>query len=272
MAPPVDALLTFTMGIVSGLMGAMLGLGGGVFLVPFLILGLGLPFQAAAAISLLAVISTSSAVTAARAGRELINLRLGMVLEVATAAGGLTGGLTARTLSSSTLQMLFAVIALTIAVAVMRRPHDQMLPQPADPGLLGGIYRDDHTGRSFTYRVQRLPLGLAASFVAGNISSLLGVGGGIIKVPVLVTWCGVPMRVAAATSALMIGVTAVSGAVIHLGRGGLDYQLAAAAILGTQIGSAAGLRLSARTQTSNLKNLLSAVLMAVALLMLARSL
>ena len=267
----LNAILTFTMGIVSGLMGGMLGLGGGVFLVPFLILGLGLQFQAAAAISLLAVISTSSAVSAARAGRELINLRLGMVLEVATAAGGLTGGLTAQMLSSSTLQLLFSVIAVAVAIAVMRRPHDEILPQPADPGLLGGIYRDERTGRSFTYRVQRLPFGLAASFLAGNISSLLGVGGGIIKVPVMVTWCGVPMRVAAATSALMIGVTAVSGAVIHLGRGGLIYQLAAAAILGTQIGSAAGLRLSARTRTTNLKGLLAAVLIVVALLMLARS-
>jgi uncharacterized protein len=211
-------------------------------------------------------------VTAARAGRELINLRLGMVLEVATAAGGLTGGLTAQMLSSATLQVLFSLLAFAIAIAVLQRPHDEILPQPADPGLLGGVYRDERTGRSFTYRVQRLPYGLAASFVAGNISSLLGVGGGIVKVPVLVTWCGVPMRVAAATSALMIGVTAVSGAVIYLGRGGLIYQLAAAAILGTQIGSAAGLRLSARAHTTLLKTLLSVVLITVALLMLARSL
>jgi uncharacterized membrane protein YfcA len=271
MTTPLDATLTFSMGIVSGVMGSMLGLGGGVFLVPFLILGLGLKFQAAAAISLFAVISTSSTVTAARAGRELINLRLGMVLEVATAAGGLTGVLTAQMLSSATLQVLFSIIAIVVAIAVMRRPHDEILPQPADPGLLGGVYRDERTGRSFTYRVGRLPFGLAASFLAGNISTLLGVGGGIIKVPVMVTWCGVPMRVAAATSALMIGVTAVSGAVVYLGRGGLIYQLAAAAILGTQLGSAAGLRLSARAGTTSLKALLSGVLITVALLMLARS-
>jgi uncharacterized membrane protein YfcA len=271
MITPLDAVLTLSMGIVAGLMGGLLGLGGGVFLVPFLILVLGLQFHAAAAISLFAVISTSSTVTAARAGRDLINLRLGMVLEVATAAGGLTGGLTAQMLSSATLQILFSIIAIAVAAAVMRQPHDEILPQPADPGLLGGVYRDERTGRSFTYRVQRLPAGLTASFVAGNISTLLGVGGGIIKVPVLVTWCGVPMRVAAATSALMIGVTAVSGAVIYLGHGTLVFALAAAAILGTQIGSAAGLRLSARAHTTSLKRLLSSVLIAVALLMLVRS-
>jgi uncharacterized membrane protein YfcA len=272
MTPPLVAILTFLMGIVSGLMGGLLGLGGGVFLVPFLVLVIGLKFQAAAAISLFAVITTSSMVTAARAGRDVINLRLGMVLEVATAAGGLTGGLTAQMLASSTLQLLFSIIAIAMAIAVMRRPHDEILPQPADPGLLGGLYRDERTGRSFTYRVQRLPAGLTASFVAGNVSTLLGVGGGIIKVPVLVTWCGVPMRVAAATSALMIGVTAVSGAVIYLGRGVLLFELAAAAILGTQIGSAAGLKLSARARTTSLKQLLASILIAVALLMLARSL
>jgi hypothetical protein len=75
-----------------------------------------------------------------------------MVLEVATAAGGLTGGLTAQMLSSSTLQSLFSILAFTIAIAVLRRPHDEILPQPADPGLLGGIYRDERTGTSFTYR------------------------------------------------------------------------------------------------------------------------
>ena len=176
-----------------------------------------------------------------------------MVLEVATAAGGLTGGLPRRCCRRPPCSSLFSIIAVAVAIAVMRRPHDEILPQPADPGLLGGIYRDERTGRSFTYRVQRLPFGLAASFLAGNISSLLGVGGGIIKVPVMVTWCGVPMRVAAATSALMIGVTAVSGGVIYLGRGALIYELAAAAIIGTQIGSAAGLRLSARTHTRTLK-------------------
>jgi uncharacterized membrane protein YfcA len=272
MTLPLVAILTFLMGIVSGLMGGMLGLGGGVFLVPFLVLAVGLKFQAAAAISLFAVIATSSTVTAARTGRDLINLRLGMVLEVATAAGGLTGGLTAQMLSSSTLQLLFSMISIAVAIAVMRRPHDEILPQPADPGLLGGVYRDERTGRSFTYRVQRLPVGIAASFVAGNVSTLLGVGGGFIKVPVLVTWCGVPMRVAAATSALMIGVTAVSGAVIYLGRGMLLYELAAAAILGTQIGSGAGLKLSARTRTASLKQLLASVLIVVAILMLARAL
>ena len=88
---PVLAAATIVTGAVAGLLGAMLGIGGGVFLVPFLVLVVGLPFKAAAGVSLAAVIATSSSVSATTAGRHLINLRLGMALEVATAAGGSRG-------------------------------------------------------------------------------------------------------------------------------------------------------------------------------------
>jgi uncharacterized protein len=269
---PLLAAITITMGAVSGILGAVLGIGGGVFLVPFLVLIVGLPFKSAAAFSLAAVIATSSTVTAAKAGRHLMNLRLGMMLEVATAAGGLAGGLTALMLSPSTLQLMFAVTAVAVALAVIRHQPPEELPVDAHAtGLLGGRYHDEATGRTVTYRVKRLPAGLAASFLAGNLSTLLGVGGGIIKVPVLVTWCGVPMRVAAATSAFMIGVTATSGAVIYYGHGDLIPALAAAAIVGTQVGSAAGLRLAARARARGMRRLLAGVLVIVAVLMVVRA-
>jgi uncharacterized membrane protein YfcA len=269
---PGAALLTLLMGTLSGSLGAMLGIGGGVFLVPFLILVVGLPFHQAAAVSLAAVIATSTAVSAATAGKQLINLRLGMVLEVATAAGGLGGGLTAMALSPRALQVVFAIVAILVAAAVMRRTESQELPHDADVGALGGRYTDERTGQIVTYRVHRLPAALAASFVAGNLSTLLGIGGGVVKVPVLVTWCGIPMRVAAATSAFMIGVTATSGAVIYYGHGEMIPALAASAVLGTQLGSTLGLRAAARAQARGLRLLLAAVLIVVAILMLVRSL
>lgn len=268
---PATALLTLLTGTLSGSLGAMLGIGGGVFLVPFLILVVGLPFHQAAAVSLAAVIATSTAVSAATAGKQLINLRLGMVLEVATAAGGLAGGLTALALSPRTLQMVFALVALLVAVAVARRTEAPQLPHNADVGALGGRYTDERTGETVTYRVHRLPAALAASFVAGNLSTLLGIGGGVVKVPILVTWCGIPMRVAAATSAFMIGVTATSGAVIYYGHGEMIPALAASAVLGTQMGSALGLRAAARARARGLRLLLAGVLVAVAILMLVRS-
>jgi uncharacterized membrane protein YfcA len=268
---PLLVLATVALGGVAGLIGTLLGLGGGVFLVPFLVLVVGMPFQAAAAISLTTVIATSSAVSAVSAGRQLINLRLGMLLEVATAAGALLGGITATMLAPATLRILFAGVAVLAAIVMLARLHHSnvIVGSDVDPGPLGGQYRDERLGRTVSYRFRRMPLALAASFIAGNVSSLLGVGGGFIKVPVLNAWCGVPMRAAAATSAFMIGVTATAGAVIYYGHGILVPSLAAAAVVGVQIGSRLGMQAAARMDGRWLRLLLAVVLFAVAAMMYA---
>src|SRR5919205_197095 len=141
-ATPALASVIFIAGAVAGSLGALLGLGGGIFLVPFLNLGLHFPFTAAAAISLTTVIATSSSVSAQRTGNQLINLRLGMLLEVATAAGSLLGGVTAQLLAQSILQRLFGIVALLGALIMMSRlkRRNVILDPAADPGVLGGRF------------------------------------------------------------------------------------------------------------------------------------
>ena len=267
------ALIIFGSGVAAGGTGALLGIGGAVFVVPLLHITLGFPLRTAAAIGLTTVIATSSSVSAHRSGQQLINLRLGMVLEVATVAGSLLGGLIAHLLSETTLQRLFGIVTLLAAVAVLARVNRRnvILDSSIDPGLLGGRFHDEESGGTVTYRVKRLPVALAASFVAGNVSSLLGVGGGVLKVPALNTWCGIPLRAAAATSAFTIGVTATSAAIIYYGRGDLPALAAAPAVLGVQLGSWAGLRLTDRIPAKRLKVLLVVVLLVVAALMFVRS-
>ena len=274
--PPVTpalSLIIFVAGMVAGGLGALLGLGGGIFLVPFLNLGFNFPITTAAAISLTTVIATSSSVSAGRAGKQLINMRLGMLLEVATAAGSLLGGVTAQLLAQSTLQRLFGVVAMIVAIIMLTRlkRRNVILDPSADPGVLGGRFYEEESGGTVTYRVKRLPVAIAASFVAGNVSSLLGIGGGIVKVPVLNAWCGVPLRAAAATSAFMIGVTATAGAMIYYGRGQLVPVLAAAAVLGVQVGSWGGMRFARLASAKWLKLLMSGILIIVAGLMFVRA-
>lgn len=274
--PPVTPLLSlivFVAGIVAGALGALLGLGGGIFLVPFLNLVFNFPMTAAAAISLTTVIATSSSVSAGRAGKQLINMRLGMLLEVVTAAGSLLGGVTAQLLAQSTLQRLFGVTAMLVAAIMMTRLNRRnvILDQSVDPGVLGGAFYEEESGGIVRYRVKRVPVAIVASFVAGNVSSLLGIGGGIIKVPVLNAWCGVPLRAAAATSAFMIGVTATAGAIIYYGRGQIIPVLAAAAVLGVQVGSWGGMRLGQRASALWLKALMAGLLVVVSGLMFVRA-
>lgn len=260
-------------GAVAGALGALLGIGGGVFLVPVLVLGLQMPFKIAAGISLTTVIATSTTVAAGATGRQLINLRLGMLLEVATAAGGLLGGVTAQTLAPLTLQRLFSIVTATIGVVTLARANRRnILDATADPGRWGGRLFDEDTGRIVVYRLKRLPLAIAGSFLAGNLSTLLGIGGGTIKVPLLTTWCGIPIRVAAATSAFMIGVTATSGVLVYYGEGVIVPGFAAAAVLGVKLGSMAGLRLGTRLPARAIKMVLAVVLLLVSAAMAWRAL
>jgi uncharacterized membrane protein YfcA len=264
---PLIVLAVMACGVAAGGLGALLGIGGGVFLVPFLNSVVGLPIKIAVATSLLTVIGTSSAVSASTTGRNLINLRLGMLLEVASAAGGVAAGLTFQHLSDRTLFLGFAVVTASIAGLMLTRLDKRNLLDPTlDPGSLGGRYFDDESQRDVVYRVRRLPVAIVASVVAGIVSGALGIGGGILKVPILNAWCGVPMRAAAATSALMIGVTAVASVPIQFRNGYINPPLAAAAVLGVLIGSRGGLWFGGRAKARWLKLLMATVLALVSAL------
>jgi hypothetical protein len=263
-----SVLLVLTLGAVAGLLGSLLGLGGGIFLVPFLVNVLHLPFQQAAGVSLMTVIATSASVTANTAGRQVINMRLGLVLEVATTVGGLAAGITAQHFSQRVLTGVFVVVTAAVGIVTfLKRDRRNVLEPMVDPGHLGGRLRDPDSQADVVYRVRRVPLALAVSFVAGNVSGLLGIGGGVLKVPALNAWCGVPIRVAAATSALMIGITAASTAPIYYAHGMVRPHLAAAAVIGVMGGAAMGRRFGTHAPVRHLKLLMAVVLLLVSLSM-----
>jgi len=147
-----------------------------------------------------------------------------------------------------------------------------VLEASAETGRLGGRFFEEESGREVAYRVRRLPVGMLASLLAGAISGTLGLGGGILKVPILNAWCGVPLRAAAATSALMIGVTAVSSVPIQYAHGYIDPPLAAAAVLGVLAGSRAGFWFGGRARAKWLKLLMAIILAAVSVFYFRRSL
>jgi uncharacterized membrane protein YfcA len=270
---PAVVVVVMAAGAVAGGLGSLLGIGGGVFLVPFLNTVLGMEFKTAAAVSLVTVIATSSAVSAGTVGRHLINLRLGMILEVASAAGGFAAASTVAYVSDVALERGFGVVAALIAALMLWRieRRNVILDTTLDPGTLGGRFYEQESGGEVIYRVRRLPAALAVSFVAGNVSAAFGIGGGILKVPALNAWCGVPIRAAAATSSLMIGVTAVASVPIQYAHGFIDPPLAAAAVLGVLMGSRAGLWFGARARAKWLKLLMAAVLATVSVIYLRRT-
>ena len=269
-------LLLAAGGVLAGTFGALLGLGGGILVVPLLTLGFGLPFREAVAISLMAVITTSSVSAAVYLDRRVANLRLGLTLELFTATGALIGGLAAFLLPDRALAGLFAVMLGYTAWSMIRRAIRQARVDgtPARPVAASPGGSDQRTGPTAAppvssvtavspdppgarapaaapvatggyvaglggpdYQVRRLPAGVALAFLAGIVSALLGVGGGVIKVPAMNLVMGVPLRVATATSNLMIGVTASASAILYLLRGQVDAYVAGPVVIGVFAGA-----------------------------------
>ena len=241
----------------------MLGLGGVVFLVPFLNVALNFPLKVASGVSLMTVVATSSVVARGASRSGMVNLRLGMVLQIAAAAGGYFGGAYARRIPDHVLQVTFAVVTAAIAAMMLSRleRRNVILDTTTDPGRFGGRYYEEESGQEVVYRARRLPAAFGVSLVSGSISGLLGLGGAILQVPALNAWCGIPLRAAAATSAVMIGITAAASAPLYFARGDIVPPLAAAAVLGTFIGSRAGLWFGARAPVKWLKLLMAAILL-----------
>lgn len=263
----VVGLLMVASGAAAGMFGSLLGLGGGVLIVPLLTLGFGLPLRDAVGVSLVCVIMTSSAAAGVYLERHVANLRLGMTLELFTAIGALVGGSIAFLLDERLLSGLFAALLLYVA-GTMLRSGLRHTPPPVEEATVGPA--GPHAGTAPAIRGMRI--GMAGSFGAGIVSALLGIGGGIIKVPLMHLAMGVPLRVATATSNLMIGITAAASAVIYALNGGIDPYVAGPTAIGVFLGATAGSRLAHRIQLRYLRMLFVAVLAYTAIQMLVRAL
>ncbi|TAK15999.1 MAG: sulfite exporter TauE/SafE family protein [Acidobacteria bacterium] len=259
-------LLTFAVGAFAGGLGALLGIGGGVILIPFLNIALGLTFNQSSGISLITIIATSSAASAAKGRMQLVNLRLGMVLEVFTTSGGVIGLWLFGKTDSHTVRIAFAWTLVAIAMIMLSRISKRNVLDPtAEIGQLGGRYFDKETGGEVAYRLKRAPVAFVMSFLAGVVSNF-GIGGGILKVPALNAWCGVPIRAAAATSSLMLGATAFVVATDRFRHGEIIPELAAAAVLGVLGGTQVGVWAQHRFHPKTHKLVMVALLLSVAAL------
>jgi uncharacterized membrane protein YfcA len=252
-------------GFGAGLFGALLGLGGGILIVPLLTLGFGLPVREAVGVSLVSVIVTSSAAASVYLERHVANLRLGMTLELFTAIGAFCGGLVAFLVDERMIAALFAALLAYTAVSMARPRKVARGPEPmaAEPPEQSDAepdvgFRANLSGPDYT--VRRLPAGIVGSVAAGIVSALLGVGGGLVKVPVMHLVMGVPLRVATATSNLMIGVTASAGAIVYLARGGIDPLVAGPTAIGVFLGASVGSRVAHRLDVRTLRLLFVLVL------------
>ena len=285
----IEALLLVGCGIGAGVFGSLLGLGGGTLVVPILTLGFGFPLIKAVGVSLICVIVTSGAAAGVYLERRVANLRLGMTLELFTATGAMVGGLIAFLVPERAIELVFAGLLAYVSLTMARRKDAPSDPEPVDPvepiasGLEAAAAATDdgpflgrqpflETLSGPGYRVHRIGFGIVGSIVAGLSTALLGIGGGTVKVPVMHVAMGVPLRVATATSNLMMGITASASAIIYLIRGGIDPYAASPTAIGVFIGASIGSRAAHRIDLRILRGLFVVILLYTAWQMLQRGL
>lgn len=267
----------FVYSVGAGVFGSLLGLGGGTLLVPALTLLLGVDIHYAIGASIISVIATSSGAAVAYVRDHLSNIRLGMLLEVATTSGAITGAFVGGLLAGPILSIIFAAVLCYSAFAMLRHREDDLNkttpPHPWATKLkLNSSYFDKVLDRRIEYHVAAVPTGLGMMFGAGLVSGLLGVGSGLLKVPAMDLAMRVPMKVSSTTSNFMIGVTAAASAGVFFARGQINPFIAAPVALGVLAGSFAGARLLQRVGNRSIRKVFVVVLVFVSIQMVIKAL
>jgi uncharacterized membrane protein YfcA len=258
----------------AGFLGALTGLGGGVVIVPMLFLIFKVDLHYAIGASLVSVIATSSGSAAAYVKEGYSNVRVGMILEIATTIGALLGAYLEGILRPNIVQVIFGLVLL-LSAYLSSRPRAET-PETDQPDSLAQRLRLDSTFPTAQgprrYHVHQVPGGFAMMFIAGTLSGLLGIGSGALKVLAMDQVMRLPFKVSTTTSNFMIGVTAAASAGIFLHRGQIAPGLAMPVVLGVVVGAFLGSRVLVRAPVRALRIVFSVVILALAVWMIAEGL
>lgn len=258
MTPLIFTLVIFVVSVFAGAFGSLLGLGGGVIVVPVLTLAFHIDIRYAIGASIVSVIATSSGAAAAYVRDHMTNLRLAMLLEIGTTSGALTGAFLAGIIKPNWLFVIFGLLLGASAAIMARKRHGtsgRIVPRDrwADALRLHGEYFDPADGHTIAYRVSRTPLGLGLMYVAGILSGLLGIGSGVLKVPAMDLAMGMPIKASTATSNFMIGVTAAASAGVYFIRGNINPFIAGPVAAGILLGATVGSRMLGQLRSRSIR-------------------
>jgi len=246
MTQPLFDIAVAAASFFAGLLGALIGLGGGIIVTPLLVLAFGIDIRYAMGAALCSVIATSSGAAAAYLRDGISNMQIGMFLCIATTIGAVCGALLAMVLNQSALAIIFGVALLVTVLLSLRKKSEALVPEDeSDPLAVKLRLPGEFPGPSgpVRYGVAALVPGFAVMWVAGVLSGLLGIGSGAFKVLAMDQIMRLPFKVTTATSNFMIGVTAAASVGIYLKKGYLDPALVAPVALGVLAGAFVGAKL-----------------------------
>jgi len=254
----------------------MVGVGGGVFIVPLLTLvsEFDLTSQQAVGTSLATIVFTSMASTVAYSRQRRIDYKVGLILMITTVPGSSLGAYLTTIVSSQLLGIIFGFFLTVVSLQMMFKPKpagSESSPSVATKNRLIVWHRRivDSRGTIFEYKAN-IALGFALSFLGGLSSGFLGIGGGAVLVPIMHYLVNMPMHVCVATSMFIMIFTSVSGVATHLSLGNVNLDYAFPLILGVVFGAQLGAYLARRTSGENLKKIFGTVLLLVGIRMILK--
>ena len=281
----VEILQFMLIAVFAGFLGSLVGLGGGIIITPALTILFGFDIKYAIGASIVAVIATSSGSAIAFVKDHVSNMRVGMLLEVFTTAGGVVGALMAGVFSSKLLYIFFSLILLNSFYGMLKKTglitkvkkeeenvENVENDKYADKYKLNSTYYDKATGETVKYNVTNVPQGSLVMFGAGFASGLLGIGSGAFKVVALDTYMKLPIKVSTATSNFMMGVTATASALIYFFNGTINPVVAAPIAIGTLIGSRTGAKVMQRLDAKYIRYIFLPILLFTIINMLLKGL
>ena len=267
----IEIIQFMIIAVLAGFLGSLVGLGGGIIITPALTILFGIDIKYAIGASIIAVIATSSGSAIAFVKDHVSNMRVGMLLEVFTTAGGVVGALMAGIFSSKLLYIFFSLILLNsfygmlkktgLITKVKKEEEKVENDKYADRYKLNSTYYDKATGKTVVYNVTNVPQGSLVMFGAGFASGLLGIGSGAFKVVALDSYMKLPIKVSTATSNFMMGVTATASALIYFFNGTINPAIAAPIALGTLIGSRTGAKVMQRLDAKYIRYIFLPILL-----------
>ena len=253
----------------AGLLGSLTGLGGGVIVIPLLTLAFGIDFHYAIGAALVASIATSSGSASAYVKEGMTNIRLGMFLEIATSVGAVLGAVIALWMPTNVIAVIFGVVLFFTAVMQNRQKVDHVGVKGSTLAMKLKLFGSYPTKEGVqNYELANVPSGFLIMVVAGALSGLLGIGSGVLKVLAMDSCMKVPFKVSTTTSNFMIGVTAVTSAVVYLQRGYIEPGIAFPIMVGVLGGALTGAKLLKHLNVSLLRKIFAVAILLVAVNMI----
>lgn len=255
----------FLIGITASIIAALLGIGGGVIIVPLLVLLLKMPMQNAIAISLAAIVSVSIILSIYNLIKHLVNVKLALILEALTALCAIAASQIAININPNILKGIFGFFLILISFSMFKPVFFKFRNSG---GKMNYSYFDPELKRKVYYKIENLKIAILTSSLAGLASGLLGVGGGVLKVPILNEICKIPMRVATATSNLMVGITALAAGLVYFHHGYLNLNFMPWIISGIVVGSGIGIYIKRHLDNYSIKEIFSIIMSIVGIVMI----